>query len=154
MIGFSFLATGALLLASTARAVPQSAIISEARYDYVDNDQQLAFVSASSPSSQYTPDFIDSAINAFANEYLDAHNSFRAQHGARALVWSPQLAVKAQNWANGCVFKHGSTGENLAAGTGTYGAKDAIKGWTDEISKSVSGSMLPVSNSANLNRGL
>ncbi|KAF8603952.1 PR-1-like protein, partial [Ceratobasidium sp. AG-I] len=79
------------------------------------------------------PEFIASAVDAFADAYTQAHNSFRAAHGARPLVWSPTLAAKAQNWANGCVFKHGSVGENLAAGTGNYGAADAVKGWTDEI---------------------
>lgn len=131
----AYFAVAALLSASSlARAVPQSGI-SEARYDFVDHNQQLAFVSASATYSKYTIDFIDSVLASFANDYLQAHNSFRAQHGAQPLTWSPALAVKAQNWANGCVFKHGSTGENLAAGTGKYGPLDAVKGWTDEMSK-------------------
>ncbi|KAB5595074.1 Ubiquitin carboxyl-terminal hydrolase [Ceratobasidium theobromae] len=131
----AYFAVAALLSASSlARAVPQSGI-SEARYDFVDHNQQLAFVSASATYSKYTIDFIDSVLASFANDYLQAHNSFRAQHGAQPLTWSPALAVKAQNWANGCVFKHGSTGENLAAGTGNYGPLDAVKGWTDEMSQ-------------------
>jgi hypothetical protein len=134
MHGFSQFATAAMLsLASFTRAAPQS-VISEARYDIVNNNQQPAF-STFPDFSEYTSEFIDSAIKSFANDYLQAHNSFRAQHGARALTWSPALAVKAQNWANRCEFKHGSTGENLAAGTGNYDALDAVKGWTDEISK-------------------
>ncbi|CAE6400890.1 unnamed protein product [Rhizoctonia solani] len=67
-----------------------------------------------------------------ANEYLDAHNSFRAQHGANSLTWSSELEAKAQNWANGCVFEHGSTGENLAAGTAGFGAGAAVQLWNDE----------------------
>ncbi|KAL5639119.1 hypothetical protein ACGC1H_006592 [Rhizoctonia solani] len=67
-----------------------------------------------------------------ANGYLDAHNSFRSQHGANPLTWSSELETKAQNWANGCQFKHGSTGENLAVGTGEFGAAAAVKLWTDE----------------------
>ncbi len=38
--------------------------------------------------------------------YLNAHNSVRANHGAAALVWSDELAGKAQQWANGCKFQH------------------------------------------------
>ncbi|KAK0465394.1 CAP domain-containing protein [Desarmillaria tabescens] len=72
--------------------------------------------------------------------YLDAHNTIRAQHGATGLTWSDELAGKAQQWANGCVFEHsggslGSFGENLAAGTGSgYTINSAIKSWTDEAS--------------------
>ena len=38
--------------------------------------------------------------------YLKGHNTVRAQHGAAALTWDENLASKAQQWANGCVFKH------------------------------------------------
>jgi len=74
-------------------------------------------------------------------QYLSAHNSVRAQHGAAPLSWSNNLAAKAQQWANNCVFKHsggqlGPFGENLAAGTGSsYGIAAAIKSWTDEVSQ-------------------
>ncbi|KAG8735147.1 hypothetical protein FRC12_018201 [Ceratobasidium sp. 428] len=135
MIGFTRLtATVTFFLAASASALPKSTV-SEARYDYVDNTQLALTTSPDTTAdfSEYSPEFITSAIQTMANAYLDAHNSFRAQHGARALVWSPALATKAQNWANACVFKHGSVGENLAAGTGNYGAVDAVKGWTDEI---------------------
>ncbi|KII93492.1 hypothetical protein PLICRDRAFT_35713 [Plicaturopsis crispa FD-325 SS-3] len=74
-------------------------------------------------------------------QYLSAHNSFRAQHGASALTWSDNLASKAQQWANNCQFKHsggtlGPFGENIAAGTGdSYDIAAAIKSWTDESSQ-------------------
>ncbi|KAG9124400.1 hypothetical protein FRC07_011760 [Ceratobasidium sp. 392] len=135
MIGLARLTTTvALFLATTTSALPQTTV-SEARYDYVDSAQMALATSPDTATdfSEYPPEFISSAIQTMANAYLDAHNSFRAQHGARPLVWSPALAAKAQNWANGCVFKHGSVGENLAAGTGNYGALNAVKGWTDEI---------------------
>jgi len=53
------------------------------------------------------------------------------------LTWSDELASKAQQWANNCVFKHsqgklGPFGENLAAGSGTFTIQDGIKAWTDE----------------------
>ncbi|KAM5541317.1 hypothetical protein V8D89_004871 [Ganoderma adspersum] len=69
--------------------------------------------------------------------YLNAHNSFRAQHGAAPLAWNDTLASAAQSWVDKCVFQHsggavGPYGENLAAGTGNYDIAAAIKGWTDE----------------------
>lgn len=79
-----------------------------------------------------------SSGNSDEAQYLAAHNSFRAQHGAAALTWSDELASKAQQWANGCKFQHsggslGPYGENLAAGTGSsYGISAAIKSWTEE----------------------
>ncbi|EPQ60852.1 PR-1-like protein [Gloeophyllum trabeum ATCC 11539] len=75
------------------------------------------------------------------DQYLSTHNSVRAQHGASPLTWSDDLAGKAQQWANGCDFKHsggslGPFGENLAAGTGdSYGIASAVKSWTDEASQ-------------------
>ncbi|KAI0639329.1 hypothetical protein C8Q77DRAFT_53695 [Trametes polyzona] len=75
------------------------------------------------------------------DQYLQAHNSVRAQHGASPLTWSDDLAAKAQQWANNCVFEHsggklGPFGENLAAGTGnSYGIQSAVKSWTDEVSE-------------------
>jgi len=75
------------------------------------------------------------------DQYLSAHNYVRAQHDASDLTWSDALASSAQQWANGCQFKHsggalGPLGENLAAGTGSgYGIAAAIKSWTDEDSQ-------------------
>lgn len=72
--------------------------------------------------------------------FLNAHNTFRAKHGAAPLVWDNLLASKAQQWAAGCKFQHsggklGPYGENLAAGTGSaYDIRAAIKSWTDEVS--------------------
>ncbi|CAE7215800.1 unnamed protein product, partial [Rhizoctonia solani] len=79
------------------------------------------------------PSIYTTHISRQANEYLDTHNSFRAQHGANPLTWSAELEAKAQNWADGCKFQHGSTGENLAVGTGEFGSTAAVKLWTDEI---------------------
>ena len=38
--------------------------------------------------------------------YLDAHNTFRAKHGAPALTWNDTLAAAAQKEVDPCVFKH------------------------------------------------
>jgi hypothetical protein len=137
MIGLTRFTTSVALLLATSAAFALPQVTSEARYDYVDNNQLTfpANIESTQDFSEYPHEFISSAIQTMADAYTQAHNSFRAQHGAPPLAWSPALAAKAQNWANRCVFEHGSVGENLAAGTGNYGAADAIKGWTDEISK-------------------
>ena len=70
--------------------------------------------------------------------YLTKHNTVRAQHDAAPLGYSQDLAAKAQEWANRCVFEHsngnlGDYGENLAAGTGDgYGISQAVDSWTEE----------------------
>ncbi|RDX50221.1 PR-1-like protein [Lentinus brumalis] len=92
----------------------------------------LAVAAANPLATRATP---QSDIDA----YLKGHNTVRAQHGAAALTWDENLAAKAQQWANGCVFQHsggslGPYGENLAAGTGDYSIAAALKSWTDEVS--------------------
>ncbi|KAG7085363.1 hypothetical protein E1B28_002926 [Marasmius oreades] len=71
------------------------------------------------------------------SDILNAHNSFRAQHGAAALQWSNTLAAAAQKWVDKCQFQHsggavGPYGENLAAGTGGFNGVAGVKLWTDE----------------------
>ncbi|KAF8516969.1 PR-1-like protein [Hysterangium stoloniferum] len=81
--------------------------------------------------------------------YLSTHNAARAAHGASPLTYSQSLAAKAQQWVDGCVFKHsggtlGPFGENLAAGTGDgYGIKEAIASWTGEASEYNSNNPVP-----------
>ncbi|KAF7791926.1 hypothetical protein EIP86_002952 [Pleurotus ostreatoroseus] len=95
--------------------------------------------SSSSGSSDSSSD--SSTSSSDIQQYLTAHNTVRAQHGASALTWSDELASKAQQWANGCKFQHsggslGPFGENLAAGTGSsYDIAAAVKSWTDEVSE-------------------
>ncbi|KAH9857844.1 CAP domain-containing protein [Lenzites betulinus] len=98
--------------------------------------------SGSSSSSSSSGDSSSGATSqSDIDQYLQAHNSIRAQHGASDLTWSDNLAAKAQQWANGCVFQHsggtlGPFGENLAAGTGSsYDIQAAVKSWTDEVSE-------------------
>jgi uncharacterized protein YkwD len=77
-----------------------------------------------------------------AQALVDAHNQYRAAHCAGPLVWSDKLHKLAQQWANtlrdkGCAFEHshGSTGENLAAGTtGSLDERAVVKMWYDEVS--------------------
>ncbi|KAF6766375.1 PR-1-like protein [Ephemerocybe angulata] len=72
--------------------------------------------------------------------YLDGHNVIRRTHGAVDLVWDQTLSDAAQRWVNNCRFEHsggsvGPYGENLAAGSGSFGIRAAIKLWTDEASQ-------------------
>ena len=60
----------------------------------------------------------------FQKESLDAHNQYRAQHGAPPLKWSSKLASDAEKWAKQLVklnrLQHhtGDDGENLAYASG------------------------------------
>ena len=58
------------------------------------------------PSQNNPPSSGGSTSSNDISTYLSAHNSIRAEHGAAPLSWSDQLAGKAQQWANGCVFRH------------------------------------------------
>ena len=85
----------------------------------------------------------DSKLSADAKAFVDVHNKLRAKHCARPLTWAPRLAKIAQDWANalrdkGCAFEHshGSTGENLAAGTsGTLDPTAVVQMWYDEVAQ-------------------
>ncbi|KAH6917211.1 PR-1-like protein [Coprinopsis sp. MPI-PUGE-AT-0042] len=73
-----------------------------------------------------------------SQDWLNAHNTVRARHGARALTWGSDLEAAARNWAQRCVWQHsggavGSYGENLAAGTGSFPISSAVKSWADEV---------------------
>jgi len=78
------------------------------------------------------------APNDLAQQWLDAHNSARNNHGASPLAWSDDLANAAKSWASGCKFKHsggslGPYGENLAAQTGGLTPAQAVQMWMDEV---------------------
>jgi uncharacterized protein YkwD len=58
---------------------------------------------------------------------LDAHNAVRAKVGVPPLVWSPELADVAQDWANHLIATGGLThrpsnryGENIYAISGGH----------------------------------
>jgi len=92
------------------------------------------------PTTFAGPAFVRTSVSDI-NQYLSAHNTVRAQHGAVNLIWNNTLASAGQQWANGCKFKHsggslGPYGENLAAGTGSgFDIAAAITLWTDEVSE-------------------
>jgi len=72
---------------------------------------------ATSLSSALARATVRSTPDSDIQAYLSAHNNMRAKHGAKALTWSEPLASKAQQWADGCVFKH--SGGSL----GPYGGR-------------------------------
>ncbi|KAF3087000.1 hypothetical protein TWF569_004118 [Orbilia oligospora] len=63
---------------------------------------------------------------------LETHNKFRAAHGAKALVWSKELAAHAEANTGDCTMHHsgGPYGENLAFGYDSVEA--AITAWYEE----------------------
>ncbi|NJK51686.1 MAG: hypothetical protein HC936_00945 [Leptolyngbyaceae cyanobacterium SU_3_3] len=82
------------------------------------------------------------SLSPIAQEILDAHNQCRARVGVLPLKWSPQIASKAQEWADHLSrtgeFEHRSGGgsgygENLAAGG--MSPTDLVKMWCDEQNK-------------------
>src|SRR4028119_2100846 len=74
--------------------------------------------------------------------FLFGHNRVREEHGAPPLVWSAEVARRAQRWAdalatNGCRFEHsGAYGENMARGiAGVHDDPEEIVDlWYREIS--------------------
>jgi len=70
---------------------------------------------------------------------LAQHNAARAKYGAKPVVWNQSLVSSAQQWANACKFQHsnggGKYGENLYAGTGNVGVKEAVSSWMGEAAK-------------------
>jgi uncharacterized protein YkwD len=98
--------------------------------------------------AQTIPDFTGSKVTKEeAQSALDFHNKVRADVGVTALIWSPDLAKFAQEWADhlasqGCDMQHRPRdgewaqkyGENIFWGMGAdYSALDASKGWYSEI---------------------
>ena len=70
-------------------------------------------------------------------ECLAAHNRYRLNHGATALVLDQTLANQAQQWADKKLFKHspwagGQGGETIALGSLYPSFIAAVKAWHDE----------------------
>ncbi|KAF9928217.1 hypothetical protein FBU30_002560 [Linnemannia zychae] len=74
----------------------------------------------------------DSNPSSDQQSILEAHNNYRARHGASPLVWDETLAQFGSNWIQQCEMKHsrGKYGENLAAGYRDF--KSSIAAWYDE----------------------
>lgn len=73
-------------------------------------------------------------------DFVNAHNTARADVGAPPLVWNNTLAVYAQAYAQqrskDCAMQHsgGEYGENLAAGSWDVSAKESVDMWLEEKS--------------------
>lgn len=83
------------------------------------------------PSSAPAPP--SNAGNDYQRAVLDTHNKIRADHSAGALTWSQDLANKAMNNAQACVFQHDSSGQNLAE----YGTTGALGSASDSVIKAI-----------------
>ncbi len=76
----------------------------------------------------------------FADDFVQAHNSYREQLGLPALAWSPQLAARAQQWALYLIQtgsfgprRDGVFGENLYEISGGYSSPAAVvAAWMSE----------------------
>ncbi|KAJ4848743.1 hypothetical protein Tsubulata_020458 [Turnera subulata] len=71
-------------------------------------------------------------------DYVDAHNSVRAEVGVGPIAWNDTIAAYAQKYANSriekCELKHsyGPYGENIAKGYGNLNGVDAVEMWASE----------------------
>ncbi|MCB0112651.1 MAG: hypothetical protein KDD84_01115 [Caldilineaceae bacterium] len=77
--------------------------------------------------------------DAQIGELLAAHNRWRAEVGVPPLIWSAELALSSQQWAdnlaaNGGGLQHasGPFGENLSGSTGAQSATQAVDNWGSE----------------------
>ncbi|TFK45006.1 CAP domain-containing protein, partial [Crucibulum laeve] len=73
--------------------------------------------------------------DAWSDQVLSLHNSNRVDYGAAPLTWISSLYPNTQSYAAQCKFEHssgGAYGENLAAGTGSFGISNAMTLWMNE----------------------
>ena len=88
----------------------------------------------------YGPSYATPPTQSLAQEMLAAHNAIRARVGERPLVWSPQVAAVAQDWANRLIatgaFYHRPNnryGENLyTISGGSMTVSEVVNGWAAE----------------------
>jgi uncharacterized protein YkwD len=75
------------------------------------------------------------ATSAEIQEWLQAHNTYRALHGVPPVTWSNTVAQSAQAWADTCPSGHsGSTlyGENMAFATYGTNVGEIVTWWYEE----------------------
>uniref|UniRef100_A0A3P9MK07 SCP domain-containing protein n=1 Tax=Oryzias latipes TaxID=8090 RepID=A0A3P9MK07_ORYLA len=83
------------------------------------------------------------ADEEFQQEFLNAHNAYRALHGAPPLTYNKELCDEAQKWADTCLRTHTlghsdtEEGENVFYKSGSppvkVTGKDAVDAWYSEI---------------------
>ncbi|KAL3515401.1 hypothetical protein ACH5RR_022303 [Cinchona calisaya] len=82
--------------------------------------------------------FCPSLAQNSPQDYLDVHNAARAQVGVGQITWDNTVAAYAESYAsqriNDCNMVHsgGPYGENLAAGSGGFTARDGVNLWVNE----------------------
>ncbi|KAF9428699.1 hypothetical protein BGZ94_001396 [Podila epigama] len=84
-----------------------------------------------------THSLADAPTDAFKNEVLSQHNTYRAQYGAGPLTWSDALFPDTLQWANTCTYQFspsaGKYGENLYAGVASgVSFSEGIQIWMDQ----------------------
>ncbi|MCK8604329.1 CAP domain-containing protein [Desulfoferrobacter suflitae] len=74
------------------------------------------------------------ATQAEIEQWLQAHNYYRALHGSPAVTWSDTVAASAQAWADTCPSVHSSSGygENLAWASYALTPQGAVDLWYAE----------------------
>nr|WKY32457.1 pathogenesis-related protein 1-like protein [Camptotheca acuminata] len=71
-------------------------------------------------------------------DFLNVHNTARAQVGVGPMIWDSRVAAYARNYANqrqaDCRLVHsgGPYGENIAMGTGAFTGRAAVNLWVQE----------------------
>jgi pathogenesis-related protein 1 len=86
------------------------------------------------------PSYAPPPMQSLSQEMLAAHNAIRARVGERPLVWSPQVATVAQDWANRLLatgaFSHrpdNRYGENLYTISGASASvAEVVNAWAAE----------------------
>ncbi|KAF9476679.1 PR-1-like protein [Pholiota conissans] len=78
--------------------------------------------------------------DAWSDQVVSLHNSYRAQYGASPVSWNQNLYASALSWAQQCNFVHspgGKYGENLYAigSTSADALTMGLKSWMSEASK-------------------
>ncbi|WP_327117987.1 CAP family protein [Nocardia sp. NBC_01730] len=101
-----------------------------------------AMTGAGTTSAQQEPNYL-CTDNAFRDEMLALHNTFRARHQAPGLDLDQTLNKVAEEWAQHLARTHSfehrpnsEYGENLymmtSGGSGHAGAAEAFRAWADE----------------------
>jgi len=86
--------------------------------------------------SAYLPPVLLAADQEEIEQWLAAHNSYRARHGVPPVVWSPAVASSAQSHAETCPSGHSGSGygENLAWASYDMDVPSVVKMWYEEES--------------------
>lgn len=87
--------------------------------------------------SVFHPPALLAADQAEIEQWLMAHNVYRARHGVPPVFWSDIVAASAQSYAETCPSGHSASGygENLAWASYDMGVLSVVKMWYEEESR-------------------